>query len=481
MIKELLGKKPGSSRIKNNKETNGVQTLLGDPKKAIIKLAIPMIIAMSVTTIYNLTDAIWVSGIGSNALAAVGFVYPFFFMALAIANGLGIGAGAAISRRIGADDKKGADNVAVHTLIIMLVISLVFTLLFFIFAYDIFSLIGAGKTLSMATIYARIMAIGTISIFFSFVANAILRAEGDATRAMYAMTLGAVLNIIIDPIFIYNFGLGVSGAAWATILSMTIASLLLFYWLFFKKDTYITFHFRDFHFNKPIIKDIFKVGFPASIMQLSMSITMLIMNIIIIKIGILNGVENPQNGIAVFTVGWRVTTLATMPLIGIATAVVSVTGAAYGAKDYIKLNIAYMYAIKIGILIEAAIALLVFFFAPTITALFTIAENSSHLAPDIITFLKIACIFYPGIAFGMLSSSMFQGTGKGINALVVTIFRSVILALPLAWIFSITLDFGLPGAWWGLVTANLIGSATAFIWGKIYIKNLKKSAKSIAQ
>ena len=481
MKPNLTEKRSNISKKTNNNETNGVQTLLGDPKKAIIKLAIPMIIAMSITTVYNLADAIWVSGLGSDALAAVGFVFPFFFMALAIANGLGIGGGAAISRKIGANDKDGADNVAVHTLVIMLVISILFTILFFVFAPDIFSIIGAGKTLAMATVYARIMAIGTVAIFFSFIANAILRAEGDVNKAMHAMALGAVLNIALDPIFIYTFDLGVAGAAWATLFSMSVSSLLLFYWLFLKKNTYLSFHFRGFHFNKSVIKDIFKVSFPASVMQLSMSITMLIMNIIIIKVGIISGAENPQDGVAVFTVGWRVATLATMPLIGIATAVVSVTGAAYGAQDYKKLNISYMHAIKIGIIIEAIIALFIFVFAPAITVLFTIAETSAHLAPAIIIFLRIVCILFPGIALGMLSSSMFQGTGHGMNALIVTIFRSIILTLPFAWFLSITLDMGLPGAWWGLVAANCIGSSAAFIWAKIYIKKLQKSPNPIAQ
>jgi len=456
------------------KETNGVQTLLGDPKKAIFKLAIPMMIAMTVTTIYNLADAAWVSGIGSDALAAVGFVFPFFFMALAISNGLGIGGGAAISRRIGADDKKGADNVAAHTIILMLIISIIFTIILFIFAHDIFSLLGARKTLDMATLYARIISIGTVVIFFSFIATALLRAEGDVKRAMYAMALGAGLNIALDPIFIYTFNLGVAGAAWATVFSMSVSSILLFYWLFLKKTIYLTFHFRSFHFNKSIIKDIFKVGFPSTIMQLSMSITMIaIIKIITIIAG--------DDGIAVFTVGWRITTLATMPLIGIATAVVSVTGAAYGAGDYKKLNISFMYAIKIGIVIEAIIAVFVFFFAPAITVLFTISESSALLTNDIITFLQITCIFFPGIAFGMLSSSMFQGTGKGLNALIVTIFRSIILTLPLVWIFSIILNMGLPGAWWGLVAANLIGSIIAFIWATIYIKKLQKPSNPTAQ
>ena len=479
MKKSQKNHKTSNKKKINGNQTNGVNTLLGDPKKAIITLAIPMIIAMSVQTLYNLTDAVWVSGIGASALAAVGFVFPFFFMALSIASGLGIGGGSAISRYIGANDKKGADSVAVHTLIIMIIISLFFTLLLFVFSYDIFKAIGAGEILGMATSYAQIIALGTTSIFFSFIANAILRAEGDAKRAMYAMVFGTILNIILDPIFIYTFKMGVAGAAWATILSMTISSLLLFNWLFMKKDTFVSIYFRNFHFDKIIIKDILRISFPASIMQLSMSITMLIMNIIIINIGVIDGTGNPQDGIAVFTVGWRIVQMATMPLIGIATAVVSVTGAAYGANDYFKLDIVYMHAIKLGFLIEAIIALFVFFFAPVITIGFTMSESSAALSEDIINFLRIAVFFFPGIAFGMLSSSMFQGAGKGMNALIVTIFRTIILTLPISWFLSITLGFGLSGAWWGMVAGNLSGSFTAFTWGKLYIKKLKKSVNPL--
>jgi len=109
--------------MSQNKETKGIKTLLGDPKKAIITLSLPMIVAMSVQTIYNVVDAIWVSGLGADALSAVGFFFPFFFMLMAIATGIGIGGSSAVSRRIGARDKKGADNVAAHTVVIMLLLT----------------------------------------------------------------------------------------------------------------------------------------------------------------------------------------------------------------------------------------------------------------------------------------------------------------------------------------------------------------------
>ncbi|MEA1998770.1 MAG: MATE family efflux transporter, partial [Euryarchaeota archaeon] len=125
--------------------SEGVKTLLGDPKKAILKLSLPMIVAMSAQTIYNLVDAIWVSGLGADALAAIGFVFPFFFAAMALSTGLGVGGGSAISRMIGARDKGGADNVAVHTIVMMLLLAVLFTIPFVVFAEDVFILIGAGS------------------------------------------------------------------------------------------------------------------------------------------------------------------------------------------------------------------------------------------------------------------------------------------------------------------------------------------------
>jgi len=448
-----------------NKYSEGVKTLLGDPKKAILKLSLPMIVAMSAQTIYNLVDAIWVSGLGANALAAIGFVFPFFFAAMALSNGLGVGGGSAISRRIGARDKDGADNVAVHTIVIMLLIAVIFTIPLFVFARDVFVLIGAGSATGMAVSYARIIFAGSIFIFITSVASAILRAEGDVKRAMYVMMLGAGLNIILDPIFIYTLDMGIAGAAWATFVSLAISSAVMVNWLLFKKDTYVSFKFSGFRFDRVIVRDIFKVGIPASVTQLSMSLTMVIMNVMVVAVGSIAGV-------AVYTTGWRVVSIATLPLIGIATAVVSVTGAAFGARACGKVSIAHLYATKIGVLIEAAIAVVTFIFAPQIAAVFTQSESTAHIAPDLIIFLRIVSLFYAGVPFGMLSSSLFQGTGKGMNALFVTILRTLILTPIFAALLAFNFDMGLTGIWWGLVAANVIGSTVAFIWARLYVRGL---------
>lgn len=429
-----------------------------------------MIVAMVVQTLYNLVNRIWVSGLGTEAAAAVGFAFPLLFIGTAIATGLGVGGGSAISRRIGAKDKKGGDIAAVHTLILMVIVALAYAVPLFVFAEDIFLLIGAEPTtVATAALYARIIYSASIVSYFTSIATALLRSEGDAKRSMLAMILGGILNAVLDPIFIYVFGWGVSGAAIASVVSICVSASLLFYWLFLKKNTFLSFPFRGFRFDRHVITDILTVGFPASLLQLSMAIMLFLMNIIVDHI-------SGTDGVAVFSAGWAVAMTASMPLLGMATAVVSVTGAAYGAREYKKLDIAHLYALKIGILIETAIAIATFVFAPMITLAFTTSSDMVHLGDDITTFLRIICIYYPATAFGMLSSSLFQGVGKGLYSLIVTILRTIVLIVPLAWIFGIILGWGLPGAWWGLVVANIIGSAITFIWAKLYVNTLLKPA-----
>lgn len=459
------GKKP---TIQTGKQTKGVKTLLGDPKKAIIKLSIPMIAAMSAHTIYNLADAIWVSGKGPESLSAVGFTFPFLFLAIAIANGIGIGGGAAISRRIGARDRKGANSIAAHTIVIMLVFVVLFTVAMLLLAEPVIRIMGAGGALDLSVTYARIMFSGIVFIFFMQIAVAILRSEGDAKRAMYAMVSGAVLNIILDPIFIYSLGLGVAGAAWATILSMFIVSLVTFYWLFLERKTYVSFQFRGFRFDKKVLTDIAKVGFPACVSQMSMSLMAIALTTIIASIG-------GSDGVAVYLAGWRVISLATLPMLGVASAVTSVTGAAFGAQDYKKMEISYVYALKGGVLIESVLALVTFIFAAHITWIFTWSEESARIINDLTLFLQVVWVVFPTVAFGMLSSAMFQGAGKGLNALIMTLVRTLIFTVPFAWFFGIFLDGGLLGVWIGMVVAGFASVPIAFGWATWYLRKLRKS------
>lgn len=267
------------------KSTERVNILLGDPRKAVVKLSIPTIVAMSVQTIYSLTDTFWVSGLGADALAAVVFASPFYVIQMALTGGLGVGGGAAISRRIGARDKTGADNVAVHAFVIMLILTVALTILGLALIKDLFMYSGAGKTTELGVEYTRVIFAGSFVFFLTNIANSILRSEGDSKRAMGSMILGSGLNIVLDPIFIYTLGMGVAGAALATVISFASSGFLMLYWFFIKKDTYVSFRFRSFKFDKSIIRDIFRVGIPSSIEQLALALTALIMNYVIATVG----------------------------------------------------------------------------------------------------------------------------------------------------------------------------------------------------
>ena len=447
--------------------TRGVKTLLGDPKKAVLKLSGPMIIAMLVQALYNIVDGIWVAGLGSNALAAIGLFFPLFMIIISLAVGIGIGGSSAISRKIGAKNKKLADFSASHTLLIGFVIGILLSCSMFPFLKEIFASIGAkGEVLQSVVSYGRILVGGALILVFSNISTGILRGEGDTKRAMYAMVLGSGLNIFLDPIFIYKFKLGIVGAAWATLTSISITSFLMIYWLFIKKDTYVDIRFISFKFNIGIIKEILRVGIPSSFAQLSMSLTMIILNIIIVKAG-------GTDGIAVFTSAWRIIMLGIVPLLGIAIGVTAVTASAYGAKNINKLKIGYFYGIKFGFIIELGIVVLVIILAPQLSYLFTYSKGAVHISGDLIKAFRSLVWFLPAVPFGMLTSSMFQGIGHGEKALAVTFFRTIIMQVFFSYLFGILLKFGLTGIWWGIVLGNITAASIGFTWGKFTIVKLE--------
>jgi putative MATE family efflux protein len=455
-----------TSAITEKKRTEGVKTLLGDPKKAILKLAIPMVVAMSFQTLYNLADAIWVSGRGPASLSAVGFTFPFFFLAMALGNGIGVGGGAAISRRIGAQDKMGADKVATHSVISNVITGLATSVVMLIWLPHVMTFMGAGDALQLSVAYGRTIFAGILFLFFNASAVSILRSEGDAKRAMYAMAVGGVLNIILDPIFIYVLDLGVVGAALATIISMSMTTTLTIYWLFIQKKTFVVFRFRGFRFDGGILYDIGRVGLPASVSQMSMSLMAFCLTTIIAKVG-------GTIGVAVYTSGWRIISIATLPMLGFASAVTAVAGAAFGASDFVKTRKAYYYALRTGVIVEVMLAAVVIIFAHQITWIFTWSKESELLVPDLVKFLRILWVLLPTVPFGMLSAGMFQGTGKGMFALATTMIRTILFTVPFAWFLGIYLHWGLQGIWIGMAAAGVAYIPIVFGWASQYLRRLQ--------
>ncbi len=457
----------------NIKSTRGVETLLGDPKKAIRRISGPMIIAMLVQTLYNIVDGIWVAGLGSDRLAAVGLFFPVFMIIISLASGISVGGSSAISRKIGAKDKRQADTAAGHTLFMGIVIAVLITIIVLPLLRNIFLSMGAEiSVVDLVVNYGKIIIGGTIILVFNNIASGILRGEGDTKRVMYAMGLGSILNIILDPLFIYTLNMGINGAAWATLVSMSVTSFLAFYWLFIKKNTYISFHFNVLKFNGKIIKEILRVGVPASLAQMSMALAIFLLNTFIIK-------TDGTDGVAVFTSAWRIIMLGLVPLLGISIGVTAVTGAAFGANNSIKLASGYFYGIKIGFLIELIIVSLIFIFAAQLTYLFTYSKDTVHISGTLIRTLRQLVWFLPTVPLGMLTSSMFQGIGKGEYSLIITITRTLVFQILFRWFLGIHLGLGLSGLCWGVVSGNITASLIAVTWGQFTIRNIKMKLKPI--
>ena len=412
---------------------------------------------MLITSIYNLVDGIWVAGLGADALAGVGFVIPLFLVLIGLGNGLGGGATAAISRYIGEGNKAKADNGAVHSIILTIIISIIVTAILLLILDPVLIIMGAAHTLPYAHEYGMVMFLGTILFVLPNAMYGILRAEGDVKRTMYAMILSAILNIILDPILIYILGLGVAGAALATLISTGSVLLVLYYWMFVKKDTYLN----------PYLG----VGIPAS---LEMIMTATFAAFFSAILAIVAGTD----AVAVYSTGWRVVNIGMMPTVAISTALVSVVGANFGARRYENIRIAQRYSILLAVACAVVVGVLIYLFAPQIVYVFSYSDNSAHLAAPMAAFLVTMIPYFILSAIGAPATLTFQGLGKGLTAMVQTVFRQLIFSIIFSYLFAITLGFGEHGAWWGIIAGSLCACMLTFAWSNWYVGRLIKYGKT---
>ena len=448
-------------------DSANVDIMLGNPKQALIKMSIPLIISLLITSFYNLIDAAWVSGLGADALAGVGFFTPIFMILVGFGNGLGSGSAFAISKYIGEKNKPKADNASIHSILIDIVISLIITVLLLIFLNPILEIMGAGQTIGYAIDYGNIILAGAILVILSNALYGIFRGEGDTKRPMYAMIASAILNMILDPIFIYTFNLGVKGAAVATLISALFVILIMIYWFYIKKDTYLKPVFANFNFRKDISTDIVKVGLPASIQLLNNAFFAAVFSALLAFVG-------STDSVAVYATGWRIVIIGTTPILAIGTALISVVAANYGAKNYRNIQIAHRYAMKISLVLGIAVMILTNVFAADIASIFASSGSSVRIAGELTAFLSWIVIYYPTMAAGVASTYVFQGLGMGITAMFQTIMRETGFTIIFAYILAIVLGFGVWGAWMGIVLGEIVSNNLTMIWADWKIKKLIK-------
>lgn len=443
-----------------------IELITGDPKKAINKLAWPMMLSMLLIMLYNLADSVWVSGLGADALAALGFITPLFMIIIGLGNGIGAGANSLIARAFGAKKDELANNAALHSVVLTVIIGIVIPIILLPLIPEIVVIMGGASVTELCMDYSKVT-FGLLIVFlFSSVLSSILRSEGDVNRATIAIAITAVLNIIIDPIFIYYLNMGIAGAAWATVISAGISCIVMAYWIWVKKDTYMNLSFDQFKKSKGIVIEIMKVAIPSTAEQLIMSGLTMAINAILV-------IVSTTTAVAVYTASMRIVSMAMIPLMGIATALLTVAGAAYGARNYEKLKTSFTYSIKFGLVISLILGALTFIFAPQIALLFSYSAATAYLTPQIAFALRIFCFFLIFVPFGIAGSFVFQGVGKGTSSLLITIIRSLFAEVVFAYMFGIVLGYGEMGIFAGVIIGSFIGSMFGYSWARLFIKKLK--------
>ena len=452
-----------------NQDNKNIEMITGDPKNAIVKLSIPMMISMLLIMMYNIADSIWVAGLGSDALAALGFITPLFMVLVGLGNGIGAGANSLIARYIGAKDFKQANNAGLHAFLLCVVISIISTVLMMLFMPQLLVMMGAGDTIQYALDYGYIVFGALIIFVFSGVASAIFRSEGDMKRATYAIAVTAILNIILDPIFIYVLKLGIVGAAWATVLSATISCIVMGYWIWGKKDLFLDLSLKNFSYETKIMTDELQVAIPSTLENIIFSILAISINAMLVW-------ASGTDAVAVYTASMRIVQLAMIPLIGIGTAVLTVSGVAYGAHNADNLKISHSYSIKLGFLLSICLAIVMVVFSSQIATLFSYTSSSAALASEIATAISTFSLFVLAIPHGMMSAMVFQGVGKGIYSLIITLLRALIVETVCAYILCFIFGWGVVGIYWGVILGCFLGGSAGYIWAKLFIREYDKVA-----
>lgn len=444
-----------------------VELMRGEPEKAVKTLAIPIMISMILTALYNIVDGIWVAGLGQTAIAGIGFVTPIFMVLTGASVGLGNGATSSISRFIGAKNREMATKSATQALFIFLVASIILTIIFFLIQRPLLESYGAsGQTLNQALAYSTPLFLGLFTLMFGNGCSGILRGEGDMKRAMYVVVVTVILNALLDPIFIYTFNLGSAGASLATVVSSAVSAIVILYWILIKKNTYIDVNLKNFKFDSKISKDILKVGIPSSLDMLIMAISM---SIILIVISMVGG----DYGVAVFTSGQRLYLFAKMPFTAIGSAVIAVAGSAYGAKNGEYLSRTHIYGVKLGLTLGTVITLILMVFAPQLATIFAYTPETANLVPGITEFLRFVCPSLILTGIGIPSSFLYQGIGKGFYSLMFTILREIILVVPLIQLFVFEFHWHLISIWLGLCLGRSIASVINFAFARFEIRRIK--------
>ncbi len=431
----------------------------GKLEPLILKLAIPTIISMLISSIYNMADTYFVGKIGTSATAAVGVSFALMAMIQAIGFFFGHGSGNFISRAMGRREFDTANSMASVGFYSAIAGGLVISVAGLIFLKPLATLLGSTKTiLPHACDYMTYILLAAPFMTGSFALNNQLRFQGRAAYAMIGITSGGILNMILDPVFIFGCNMGVAGAALATMISQMIGFTILLIMVLKKGIPVKPSYFR---FEKYYYKEMFRGGLPSLARQGCGSIATLCLN------NVAGAYGDPA--IAAFSVVSRITMFAYSALIGYGQGFQPVCGVNYGAQRYDRVRKAFWFCVKSSFFIQLLLAVLGFIFAkPLVGAL----RDDPKVIETGVTVLRFQCVSFPLAGYVVFCNMMSQTIGKAVKATVLALSRQFLFLVPA--IFALNALFGLVGLECAQAAADLCSFAISIPIGLGILKEMKK-------
>lgn len=425
--------------------------------------AIPASVGILVMSIYGIVDTIFVGlWVGSLGIAAITVVQPITFLIASVGMAIGIGGASIISRAFGEENEERAFRAFGNQVGMTITLGLFFVILGFLFIDQILTLFGGrGEIQEPAREYFAIVLIGVPFLAWAMMSNNVIRAEGYPRMAMMVLLIPAVVNIILDPIFIIYLDMGIAGAAWATTLSY-IASAVFALWYFTGGKSQMMISRKYLKPDKLIIREITSLGSVTLARQGTISVLSIILNNSLFVYG-------GELGLSIFGIIGRLLMFANFPVLGITQGFIPIVGYNYGAKLKERVTKLIKLSVLAATLISLGIFTVIMIFAPHIVSVFT---NDAELIERTTPALRRVFLATPLLAINLLGSAYFQAIGRARPALILSLSKQGFLLIPL--IFTLPLFFGINGIWFSFPIAD-IGAALITIY---FLKYHRKSTEN---
>ncbi|UCB57211.1 MAG: MATE family efflux transporter [Candidatus Omnitrophota bacterium] len=428
----------------------------GNTIKNIWVLAFPIMLGNILQTAFNVVDMIWVGRLGEAAIASVAMSGGVLLVIITLVIGVSAATHSLIARFTGAGNQQAAENVAMQSLIVGTVLSVILAAAGLIFARPILGLLGAkAQVLELGTDYLKIILMGGVAMVYLFLICAIFRARGDAVTPMLIMIGATVLNVILDPLMIFGIGfpfMGVKGAALATVVSRGLAAFLGLYILFRGSST-LRLSLVKLRADIKSIGNIIKLGFPNSIQMALRSIAGLVLMAIVAQYG--------TYALAAYGIGLRIFSVVLMPGFALATSAATLVGQNLGAKKLLRANTCARQAAGFNSLLMGLVGVVFFVFSAQLIALFNTNPDVVKLGTE---YLKITSFGYVFVAQGLVLGRSLVGAGDSLSPMLISVVTLLGIQLPLAVILPDYLKIGINGVWWAILISSVLQGILTHFW-----------------